>query len=619
MGILKGVMGMDKKKIIIFGSTSLVLLLVIGISYAYWTKTFFQTESNIVDSSCFKIEFTDRNAIQLEQTFPVLDDEGLQNIPYTFTIQNVCNTSARYQINLESLEVSGKKLPDQYLKANLKEGNVQKITTKLDKELNPKLNTDPTIEGAISAYKLYEGILNPNETKEYNLRIWMHENVTSEMEDSMDASYQGKVSVIASYYQDNRGILKPTTTYQGIPELVPYKSNITKVVMEDKMNPKETEIILDLSSSQDGSVMGYIVTNEDNETYTLYMQSEGGIKANPNSSCLFYHFSKLESIEGLEYFDTNQVITMYSMFDGCSSLTSLDLSNFDTSHVTNMKRIFYDCSSLTNIDVSHFDTSKVTNMSQMFLNCFSLTNLDLSNFDTRNVIDMYRMFDECSSLINLNVSSFNTSKVTNMSQMFQNCFSLTNLDLSNFDTSNVIDMSQIFECCQSLTNLDVSSFDTSNVINMRSMFYDCSSLTNLDVSSFDTSKVTNMYQMFTSCSSLSNLNVSHFDTSNVTDMSEMFDGCEKLISLDISSFDTGNVTDMRAMFSGCYSLTNLDISHFNTSQVTDMSFMFTFCTNLTNIVYGENFVYKEGAAIRDMFDSCPANHPTHESWNGVQF
>ena len=52
-------------------------------------------------NKCFKIEFTDRNPIQ-----------------------NVSNISAKYQINLESLEVSGRKLLEKYLKANLKEGNV---------------------------------------------------------------------------------------------------------------------------------------------------------------------------------------------------------------------------------------------------------------------------------------------------------------------------------------------------------------------------------------------------------------------------------------------------------------------------------------------------------------
>lgn len=39
------------------------------------------------------------------------------------------------------------------------------------------------------------------------------------------------------------------------------------------------------------------------------------------------------------------------MFEGCSSLASLDMSSFDTSKVTNMSRMFYDCRQLTDIYV----------------------------------------------------------------------------------------------------------------------------------------------------------------------------------------------------------------------------------------------------------------------------
>ena len=47
------------------------------------------------------------------------------------------------------------------------------------------------------------------------------------------------------------------------------------------------------------------------------------------------------------------------MLYGCSSLTSLNLSNFYTSQVTSMNNMFYDCSSLTSLDLSSFNTTKV--------------------------------------------------------------------------------------------------------------------------------------------------------------------------------------------------------------------------------------------------------------------
>lgn len=41
---------------------------------------------------------------------------------------------------------------------------------------------------------------------------------------------------------------------------------------------------------------------------------------------------------------------MGSMFYGCSSLTTLDLSGLDTINVTDMGSMFYECTNLTTID-----------------------------------------------------------------------------------------------------------------------------------------------------------------------------------------------------------------------------------------------------------------------------
>ena len=57
---------------------------------------------------------------------------------------------------------------------------------------------------------------------------------------------------------------------------------------------------------------------------------------------------------------------MWGMFQNCSSLISLDLSNFNTSKVTDMRFMFQSCSSLKTLDLSSFDTSNVTSYADMF-------------------------------------------------------------------------------------------------------------------------------------------------------------------------------------------------------------------------------------------------------------
>ena len=67
--------------------------------------------------------------------------------------------------------------------------------------------------------------------------------------------------------------------------------------------------------------------------------------------------------------------------------------------------MFEVCSSLTNINLSNINTNKVTDMSNMFCGCNSLTNIDLSNFNTQNVTNMSSMFDGCNSLKKENIKT----------------------------------------------------------------------------------------------------------------------------------------------------------------------------------------------------------------------
>ena len=140
--------------------------------------------------------------------------------------------------------------------------------------------------------------------------------------------------------------------------------------------------------------------------------------------------SKLIEIDDGVKFNAKNVTTMTKMFQGCKSLTSIDLSNFDTSKVTNTKLMFSVCFRLASLDLSNFNTSKVSIMSHMFYNCGSLNSLDLSSFDTSNVTDMQYMFYYCKSLTSLDLSNFDTSNVTNMHYMFDGCNSLQTLDYS---------------------------------------------------------------------------------------------------------------------------------------------------------------------------------------------
>ena len=61
------------------------------------------------------------------------------------------------------------------------------------------------------------------------------------------------------------------------------------------------------------------------------------------------------------------------MFNNCSSLTSLDLSNFITTEVTSMENMFYSCKGLTQLDISSFSNSRCRNFRNIFGECNGLT------------------------------------------------------------------------------------------------------------------------------------------------------------------------------------------------------------------------------------------------------
>ena len=293
------------------------------------------------------------------------------------------------------------------------------------------------------------------------------------------------------------------------------------------------------------------------------------------------------------------------MFDACSGLQTLDVSNFDTSQVTNMRGMFFLCTGLQTLDVSNFDTSQVTDMNNMFAGCKALQTLDLSNFNTNQVTDMAGMFSSCDKIQTVNVSNFDTSQVTNMRGMFSHCWELQALDVTKFDTSQVTNMSSMFYGCSGLQTLDVSNFDTSQVTSMGGMFIGCRGLQTLDVSNFDTSQVINMSSMFADCRGLQTLDITNFDTSQVTNMSNMFDGCSGLQTLDVSKFDTSKVTGMIYMFRDCSGLQTLDVTKFNTSQVTYMWNMFSGCSGLQTLDLS-NFDTSQVTNTDEMFDNCDA-------------
>lgn len=174
------------------------------------------------------------------------------------------------------------------------------------------------------------------------------------------------------------------------------------------------------------------------------------------------------------------------MFDGCSSLASIDLNHFNTTKVISFDRMFKDCSALLDLTITNFSTATANSMEEMFKNCSSLNILNIENFITSNVYNMKGMFEGCSSLSTIDLLNFDTYFVENMDKMFKNCSGLRELELMSFNTGNLTSAIEMFSGCENLNNIYVTlNFVTDQIEESESMFYNCIKLPNFDDTKID--------------------------------------------------------------------------------------------------------------------------------------
>lgn len=191
--------------------------------------------------------------------------------------------------------------------------------------------------------------------------------------------------------------------------------------------------------------------NEYNITEVVFDPSFAG--ARPTSTrCWFAGLPNLKEILGLHYLNTSNVTNMSKMFQGCSSLHYVDVTNFNTRNVTDMSFMFCGCDNLTTLDLGHFKTANVTDMSHMFEACKSLKALDLQNFMTKNLEDMSYMFAGCSTLETIDLKSFDMTSVDDSESLFNSCTNLADVTLPSTVTSV---SNEAFILCSNLKTLKI--------------------------------------------------------------------------------------------------------------------------------------------------------------------
>ena len=459
-----------RKEIVIIGLILLMILALIGVSYAAFRFTGEGQRVNTITTGSITMTYEESsNTISLNGALPTRDATGKTRLnqgeyfDFTVSSQISGDININYEISAKDVTSSDRKIDG---------SNIKLYLTRLTDDGEEELMTPETYneEASSNSYtgrpsgemSLYTSSMNSSESNKYRLRMWVDEDYNPQGDGgNLEFSVQINVYGLDGLSMEDRMMRTAGSADFHSSE---YKSKVTNIVTKgDTVIPEGVIESWDISEKQNGSVIAYIEDDGSGSgTYKVTIGGEGSIIANYSMRRYFYGFINCTSID-LSYLDTSLTTDISYMFASTyffgeeMSLKNVIFGNhFNTSSVTNMSSVFLGCSSLTNLDLHIFRTSKVETMFQMFMGCESLLELDLSNFDTSNVTNMKYMFGACYSLVNLNLKNFNTSKVSAMSQMFDGCHSLTSLDLTSFDTSKVIDYIKMFDDLNSITEIKVT-------------------------------------------------------------------------------------------------------------------------------------------------------------------
>ena len=156
-----------KNKKIIIPIIAVVLILLLGITFAWLTKVLRGDKINVIKAGDLDLVLneTSQNGINLLNALPMTDSDGMSTAAYTFSVVNNSSTNVDYQLFLDdvALEDGEVKLDDSNLRYSLKK------------------NSGTDTAQALTSREIESTSIASNATNEYELRIWIDINATNEI------------------------------------------------------------------------------------------------------------------------------------------------------------------------------------------------------------------------------------------------------------------------------------------------------------------------------------------------------------------------------------------------------------------------------------------------------
>ncbi len=212
------------------------IILVLGTSYAVFRTVTRGEQENVISAGKLDVRIeNEQDEINLENAFPITEEEGKKQTPYTFDIVNEGTINAEYDLYIE-IDESVSTLPTEVVRYYLtvEEDGTEKIVTSASRILSQEEMIEK--EGK-KLYKLDNKYLDAEKTNHYKLYLWVDYDATTEQ--AINKTFEAKVSIEAvQIYDENRLVQQIDVSEAGDGSVTAYMYANGNVVIKGQGNIK---------------------------------------------------------------------------------------------------------------------------------------------------------------------------------------------------------------------------------------------------------------------------------------------------------------------------------------------------------------------------------------------
>lgn len=453
-------------------------------------------------------------------------------------------------------------------------------------------------------------------------------------------------------------VANPDMSYAFERDTYPYFKDITGLEKIDMSLVENARYMFAYFEAKELDLSSCNLSNVNNFDHCFYHMrymvsitfKDKTFKSAENLSDLFYYCEKLHDININEWGFTDKVTNVSEMFDDCSALETIDLTELNPENITNVNEMFYNCEKLTEIKIAGnwSYNPNISNGRDVFKYCSNLPNYNSSNYsgayfkdtseggycnDIKSGVEtILKTGEEIHALIRNMVGSYTDGDLT---LEFTNKIAPKNAVTVDFSVNNdksVIgwqedktilisneafghpiianaNMDNAFSC--DLNNLYFNNITGFNNLDMSritsaSEFLKRTAMLELSTEDWNLDSLTKFDYIFAFMYDVETINLSDGFFKNATSLDSVFYGCNDLKNINVDDWGfTDKITNVSSMFLSCTALESINLTQLKIDNITKADAMFSYCRVLSEIVIlpdwttNTNIVNAVG-----MFDDC---------------